>query len=174
MSRPCQVRTSSPSMGGPGPGLVAVLVRQIALPIPVPGIDAVEHGLQKPAQVDFPPSLGGPGSHSVRGPAPAAPPPAPPKEAVMRLIFTVPRPPHAPKRPVRTGPPAAPPHSPAPPDSAPLHLPEEQAGEGVLPLPLPQGPGRPDAGPAGSGPRTWGESSRSSSPRSSPSIPAPR
>ena len=48
-----------PLHGGPGPGLVAVLVRQIALPVPVPGIDAVEHGLQKARPGGFSPLVGG-------------------------------------------------------------------------------------------------------------------
>ena len=38
-----------PLHGGAGPGLVAVLVGQVALSVPVPGVDAVEHGLQKGA-----------------------------------------------------------------------------------------------------------------------------
>ena len=41
--------------------------------------------------------------------------------------------------------------------TAPLHLPEEQAGEGVLPLPLPQGPGRPGMVPQGQAPEPGGE-----------------
>jgi hypothetical protein len=34
-----------PLHGGAGPGLVAVLVGQVALSVPVPGVNAVEHGL---------------------------------------------------------------------------------------------------------------------------------
>ena len=38
-----------PLHGGARPGLVAVLVRQIVLLVPVPGVDSIEHGLQKGA-----------------------------------------------------------------------------------------------------------------------------
>ena len=34
-----------PLHGGAGPGLIVVFIRQIALLVPVPGVDAIEHGL---------------------------------------------------------------------------------------------------------------------------------
>ena len=54
---PLQVH--SPLHGGAGPGLIPVLVRQIPLFIPVPGIDAIEHSLPKGGPGGFAPLVGG-------------------------------------------------------------------------------------------------------------------
>ena len=48
-----------PGHGGPGPGLIAVFLRQMALPVPLPGVEAVEHGLPEGAPGGFSPLIGG-------------------------------------------------------------------------------------------------------------------
>ena len=45
--------------GGSGPGLIAVLVSEIALFVPVPGVDAVEHGPPEGGPGGFTPLVGG-------------------------------------------------------------------------------------------------------------------
>ena len=56
---PLPLQLHLPLHGGARPGLVVVLVRQMALLVPVPGVDAVEHGPPEGAPGGFAPLVGG-------------------------------------------------------------------------------------------------------------------
>ena len=56
---PLPLQGDLPLHGGAGPGLVPVLVRQVPLLVPVPGVDAIEHGLQKGGPGGLAPLVGG-------------------------------------------------------------------------------------------------------------------
>ena len=52
---------------GPGPGLIAVFVRQMSLLVPVPGVDPIEHSLQKARPGGFPALIGSLDQIEARG-----------------------------------------------------------------------------------------------------------
>ena len=54
-----QLQTDLPLHGGPGPGLIAVLVGQVAFPVPLAGIDPIEHGPPEGGPGGFSPLVGG-------------------------------------------------------------------------------------------------------------------
>ena len=51
----------------PGPGLIAVFVRQMSLLVPVPGVDPIEHSLQKARPGGFPALIGSLDQIEARG-----------------------------------------------------------------------------------------------------------